>query len=122
MSSHRIWERVPGRVVVTTFAFVNGASEPRIVRSDGRDVTYTFEGGPPTTYRGRSLVEWRERFGGDEGELTDPLLGQRHRVSLKPWADADPDTTFLRFGFAFEPDQPIPPGHPLYPTPPWRRS
>ena len=119
--TRRLSEHIPGKVVVVTWAFVNGASEPQVTRSDGRVVAYTFDGGPPP-FRGRPLAEWRRRFGGDEGELTDPALGQRHRISLKPWADADPDTTLLRFDFAFVPDQPIAPEHQhLIPPPPSRR-
>ena len=116
-----LWERVPGKVIVVANAFAHGAAEVEVTFSDGRARTMTFEGGPPHTYRGPSLAEWRERFGGDEGELTDPMLRQTHRISLQPWADADPDTTSLRFDFMFVPDEPIPPGHPLYSPPPWRQ-
>lgn len=118
---YRYTRGVPGKVVVITNAFVNGAAEAEVTRSDGRAVSMTFDGGPPPS-RGRSVAEWRGRMGGDEFELRDYFLGRMHPISLKPWAAADPVTTYLRFDFHFEPDEPIPPGHPLYATPPWRRQ
>ncbi len=123
MSAFRLIEQgVPGRVVVITLAYVDGAAAPQILRSDGRTVPYSFEGGPPgRSYRWYSLAAWRLRCGGDEGEVIDPFLQQPHRVSLRPWAGADPETTALNFSFAWEPDEPIPPGDPRYPTPPWRQ-
>lgn len=123
MSAFRLIEQgVPGKVVVITLAFVDGAEEPQILRSDGRTVEYSFEGGPPGGFpRGYTLAEWRRRFGGDEGEVTDPILQQTHRVSLRPRTSTNPETTSLNFSFAWEPDEPIPPDDPRYPTPPWRQ-
>lgn len=108
---------VPGKVVVITNAFVNGATEAAVTRSDGRVVRMTVEGGSPPS-RGFSVAEWRRRMDGDEFELRDYFLGQAHPISLRPWADADPDTTYVRFDFHFVPDEPLPPGHPLHPPPP----
>ncbi len=51
---------------------------------------------------GWPLRSLRERFGGEEGEMTDPW-GCTHRVSLARWADADPDETCI--DIAFIPDE-----------------
>ncbi|MDP8909536.1 MAG: hypothetical protein M3N47_10580 [Chloroflexota bacterium] len=51
---------------------------------------------------GWPLRSLRERFGGDEGEMTDPW-GCTYRVSLAQWADADPDETCI--DIAFIPDE-----------------
>lgn len=65
--------------------------------------------------KARSIVELRERFdGNDEGYLTDPA-GEKHYFSLKPWAKADPQTTYLQISYRFTPDAPIPSNNPLYP-------
>lgn len=101
-----IADGVPGHVVVVATGFLEGVPVPQVVRSDGRMVAYTYAGSPPQ-YRGHSLSTWRAAFGGDEGELRNPITGQPHRVSLGPWTDADPQTTSVRFDFAWEPEQPI---------------
>jgi hypothetical protein len=63
-----------------------------------------------------------KRFGGDEGVTVDPAVGQTHHISLKPWANADPNKTHIRIGFHFIPKQPIPPQHQhLFPPPPWKK-
>ena len=65
--------------------------------------------------RAFSITELRIRFdGNDDGYLTDPA-GEKHFFSLKPWAKADPDTTYLKIAYRFTPDAPIPPGNPMYP-------
>lgn len=122
MSAFRLIEQgVPGKVVVITLAYVDGAAEPQILRSDGRTVQYAFEGDVQGRFwRGHTLAAWRRRFGGDEGEVTDPILKQSHRVSLRPWAGAHPETTSLNFSFAWEPDAPLPPDDPCSPAPPRR--
>ena len=115
--TRNMYKDVPGTVVVITNAFVDGAVQIR--RSDGRVEEQGFAGAAPR-YRGFSLAEWRRRFGGEEGEVVDPAVGQVHRVSLRPWATANPETTSIRIDFEFIPDQPIQPHHQQYfpPAPP----
>ncbi|MDQ2827631.1 MAG: hypothetical protein M3Y74_01060 [Chloroflexota bacterium] len=48
---------------------------------------------------GVPLGELRERLGGDVGELTDPVVGKTHRISLHQWADADPQKTMISVSF-----------------------
>lgn len=52
---------------------------------------------------GMSLAQLRTLFGGEEGAIVDPFLGQTHLVSLAPWAELDPDQTYLHFAFKFIP-------------------
>lgn len=52
---------------------------------------------------GYSLRQLRERFAGEEGEICDPW-GTPHPLSLAPWADADPDATWLNVEFKAEPE------------------
>lgn len=54
--------------------------------------------------KGSPLAEYRAALGGDEGEIIDPFHGQPHRLSLAPYANADPATTHLRVQFIFTPD------------------
>jgi hypothetical protein len=56
-----------------------------------------------------SLAEFRKTYGvgGDEIEFTDPMVHQKHRISLKPFRNDDPENTFLNFKFEFKPDQPM---------------
>ena len=44
---------------------------------------------------GRSLQQWREHFGGDEGEWIDPMSSRKVPVSLAAWAGRDPEQTYL---------------------------
>lgn len=55
-------------------------------------------------YQGTPLGEFRAALGGDEGEIIDPFSGQPYHLSLAPYANADPETTFLRIQFIFTPD------------------
>jgi hypothetical protein len=48
---------------------------------------------------GKPLRKCREEFGGDEGLVTHPFTGEMLSVSLRPWADADPDDTFVLVRF-----------------------
>ncbi len=54
--------------------------------------------------KGSPLAEYRAALGGDEGEIMDPFHGQPHHLSLAPYANADPETTYLRVQFIFTPD------------------
>jgi hypothetical protein len=54
---------------------------------------------PPT--RGTSLRTLRERLGGDEGTILGPE-GKPHSISLKQWANADPDETFISVRFSYQ--------------------
>ncbi|BCX05867.1 MAG: hypothetical protein KatS3mg053_3805 [Candidatus Roseilinea sp.] len=51
-----------------------------------------------------TLRQARELFGGDEIEIPDPH-GRMHHLSLKPWADADPDKTRLHILLLFIPGE-----------------
>lgn len=53
--------------------------------------------------KGHPLAAFREALGGNAGAITDPFLGDAHPLSLVPWADANPDTTYLRVSFRFIP-------------------
>ncbi len=44
---------------------------------------------------GRSLKQWRETFGGDQGEWLEPTSSVKVPVSLEAWAGQNPDTTYL---------------------------
>lgn len=55
--------------------------------------------------KGHPLAAFREALGGNEGEIIDPFLGGSHPLSLVPWVDADPDTTYLRVSFRFTPKE-----------------
>ena len=46
--------------------------------------------------QGASLAYWRKQFGGDEGEVRGPGM-RKQLVSLRPWVNADPELTFVRF-------------------------
>lgn len=56
-----------------------------------------------------SLASLRQELGGDEGEITDPMFGKKHRVSLKQWSHLAPDTEFV-MEFIFKPDINTPAG------------
>lgn len=45
---------------------------------------------------GKTLRRWRQDLGGDEGEWSVPLTAFKAPLSLKAWADRDPDLTRLR--------------------------
>jgi hypothetical protein len=47
----------------------------------------------------------RERIAGEEGYLLRPQSGERHFVSLKPWSNADPDTTRCYPVYRFVPEK-----------------
>jgi hypothetical protein len=51
----------------------------------------------------QSLAEVREQLGGDEGTYT-AADGRTYPLSLKPWADDDPETTYFVFMPIFVPD------------------
>lgn len=51
------------------------------------------------------LAEMRERIGGEEGYLGHPETGQRDFVSLKPWANADPEKTRCYPTYKFVPEK-----------------
>jgi hypothetical protein len=50
-----------------------------------------------------TIARWRERRGGDEFVVTNPVTGRSHHVSLAPYADLDPETTYIGFVFHFYP-------------------
>ena len=51
----------------------------------------------------QSLAEVQRAIGGNEGVFTDGA-GRTYPLSLKPWADEDPETTFFVFMPTFVPD------------------
>jgi hypothetical protein len=53
---------------------------------------------------GYSLAKMREMIGGEEGYLIHPP-GERHFVSLRPWANADPETTRCYPIYRFVPER-----------------
>lgn len=48
---------------------------------------------------GKSLREYREQFGGDEGLIEHPITGEMVAVSLKRWKESDPDNTIISVQF-----------------------
>jgi len=55
---------------------------------------------PSGRVTGVPLSELRQRHGGDEFTLLDPFWGNTHHISLKPWATADPQATYITIAFA----------------------
>lgn len=51
----------------------------------------------------RTVSAWRAVRGGDAFTVTNPLTGRSHHVSLAPYADLDPETTYVGFVFHFYP-------------------
>ena len=60
-------------------------------------------GDSPSVTRPQTLRQFRERLGGDEGELRGPR-GDLHFVSLRAWQDEDPERTLVLPVFTFTPD------------------
>lgn len=60
-------------------------------------------GAVSASVQGRPISRIRERYGGDGFTLTSPTTGRKHRVSLTPFADLDPDTTDVQIFFHFYP-------------------
>lgn len=87
-------EGMSGAVTVSVTAFQAG--DPKFQR-----------GGGQSGNRGMRLADLRKQFGGDEGDVMDPHLGQKHHVSLKQWANSDPGTTYLEIQFRFAPGAPM---------------
>lgn len=76
----------------------------RSMQEDDPNLYVEFNG--ERKLRGQKLSKLREQFQGfDEFEITDPYLGNKHLVSLKPWASADPEKTYILIGWRFVPDQ-----------------
>ena len=44
---------------------------------------------------GKSLAQWRELLGGDQGEWLDPMTSHKIPVSLEAWAGRDAEQTHL---------------------------
>ena len=67
-------------------------------------VYHVFQAGDPrfqrvlpdgsTFQEGIRLATLRKLLNGDEGYVTD-FAWSKHTISLKPWTDADPETTFV---------------------------
>ncbi len=75
----------PARVKVILQPYEKGDS--RFIRRDGSQMGY-------------SLFQLRTVWGGkNEGQIVDPLKGLTHNISIEPWANRDPQTTYLFFTF-----------------------
>jgi hypothetical protein len=60
----------------------------------------------------------RQRFGGEEGYFEDPFRGEKHLISLKPYAHYADDTRLV-ISFRFKPDPDFVAANPdLFPTAP----
>jgi hypothetical protein len=90
-----LYRGVPGRIITTVEAFEEGDPRYQEVLPDGSVIAH-----------GVPLGVLRAKFGGDEGEVTDVFYGQKHRISLKPWASVDPQRTHIAIKFYFVPDDP----------------
>ena len=55
--------------------------------------------------RGVTLEALVQEIGGYEGELTQPSTGRRFPVSLEPWRERDPSSTWLVVTFHTEPPE-----------------
>jgi len=86
------YKDVPGKVNVRIVDFEDGDPQHQLPNGQGN--------------RGLSIAQLHTSFGGDEGEIRDPLRGELHHISLKPWSHKDPEKTFLHIGFRFTPDDP----------------
>lgn len=54
-------------------------------------------------YVGTTLARLREMHGDDEFTRVSPVTGREHRISLKPYADLDPERTYIEIHFHFFP-------------------
>lgn len=60
------------------------------------DAAATFRAPDGTlVQRGKTLREYREQFGGEEGLIEHPITGEMVTVSLKQWKTSDPDNTII---------------------------
>jgi hypothetical protein len=91
VAMNQLTDGTPGIVTVKVTAFETG------------DANHQRHGGQGN--KGILLEELRKRFGGDEGEMIDPFLGQKHSISLKPWSHLDPTTTYISIAFHFTPSR-----------------
>lgn len=77
----------------------SSTSGPRSSRPTAAAFRVEAKSGPfPTSDaqgRGAPLAQVRKHYGADEWQVRD-VLGQLHTISLKPWANADPETTYIR--------------------------
>jgi hypothetical protein len=67
------------------------AADDRAIVVNGREVL-----------RGNSLARLVSEVGGYEGEIAHPTTGELFEISLLPWIDRHPETTWLALGFASE--------------------
>ena len=72
----------------------------RIVEISEAERHVQHEGRP--ALRGRSLASLVSELGGHEGEVTEYLNDRPHQISLMPWRDRDPDSTWLDIQFITE--------------------
>ena len=53
--------------------------------------------------RGNSLARLLREVGGYEGVIARPTTGELFAISLTPWIDRDPETTWLTIRFVSDP-------------------
>jgi hypothetical protein len=95
-ASDAAWEaerRFPGTWKVRLIVWREGDELPRAVRGIPED----------SLKQANTLARMREVLGGEEGFLTD-RAGNQHRLSLAPWADQNPETTYCAPEWRFVPD------------------
>lgn len=51
----------------------------------------------------RTIRDLRDEHGGDVFEVSNPSTGRRHQVSLQPFDQVDPSTTYVEIRFHFTP-------------------
>lgn len=90
---------IPGNVVVELEPVAN---VDHLLKSNSN----LAQSGDSMLTKGVTVSKLRELLGGDEGELLDDT-GQRHHISLTPWAEADTERTRLAIRVSFRPDKPI---------------
>ncbi len=89
--------------------FCPGSPHCDVWKAGAVTMTVTAYPGPRDEARGgQTLAYLRKSFGGDEGDLTDPFFGTLHHISLKAWANADPDNTYIVVKFTVAAPRPQP--------------
>jgi len=68
----------------------------KVTESSAQAATRNPGGHGPTSV---SLASLQERHGKADFILRDPFRGQEHRISLQPWANADPQNTYIQIDF-----------------------
>jgi hypothetical protein len=92
---------MPAEVLERHKALGPDAFQLEIVAAPRGDTSTVFRAPDGTPIQpGKTLREYREQFGGDEGEIEHPFTGEMVAVSLKRWAASDPDNTIILISFS----------------------